>query len=81
MTESDVERAAHASATVVLLAWLLAHDERVRLEDAASLPVTLMGKLPDEVIPEHLHDLYRVSVRDFTRHVVDLAAAIRRSGS
>ena len=77
MNESDVERAAHASATAVLLAWLIAHDPRVDLDDAAQLPLALMRYVPDEVIPEALHDLYRVSVRDYARNVLHLAGVMR----
>lgn len=80
MTEGDATRMGEQLATITVLAWLIAHDERVSLDALSGLAIALMspGREALEVIPEHLQDDFRVAARDFVQNAHKLASAMRR---
>ncbi|WP_128000941.1 hypothetical protein [Piscinibacter defluvii] len=80
MHETLASDAGRHTAIMTLLAWVIAHDERISLEDTSSLPKALMNALPRGALPDEMEDQFRVSARDFTMQVLRLAASMRRGG-
>ena len=81
MTEDDVSHIAESTSTALLLALVLAHDEKVDLERLLSVaPIGFMTSPATAKIPEHLQDLYRTQIRDYTKAVLQTALDLRKQG-
>lgn len=79
MNEFEARYIAEGTAAASLLAVLLAHDANADLERLlATLPVGLMTTPAVAAVPEHLQDVFRTHVRDYTRAVLQTAIDLRR---
>lgn len=76
MTANEVTAAATTTAHETMLAWLIALQPAINLDDTKALPVALMSLVP-RTVPEEFEDVFRVGARDSCRRVLALAKTMR----